>query len=46
MDLFLNKWAEYDPDGTGFITPDEYLFLINDLYKPLGRKDDQDVIYN
>jgi hypothetical protein len=25
---FLNKWAEYDKLGTGFLTPENFTFLI------------------
>ena len=34
----LEKWSEYDPKGTGFISIMEYIFLINDLRPPLGRR--------
>lgn len=44
IDVFLDKWAEYDPDGTGFITPDEYLFLVNELSFPLGRRDEKAIL--
>ena len=40
VDDFFTKWAEYDKQGTGFITPDQFAFLINDLPPPLGLKDD------
>ena len=45
MDEFLDKWAEYDPQGTGFVTPNEYAFLIHDLPQPLGLKDNASVRY-
>ena len=41
MDELLDKWAEYDPNATGFITPDEYLFLINEFPYPLGFRDEE-----
>lgn len=45
MDEFLDKWAEYDPQGTGFLTPEEFAFLIHDLPQPLGLKDNASVKY-
>ena len=40
MDEFLEKWAEYDPQGTGLLSPEDFAFLIHDLPPPLGLKDD------
>ena len=33
---FLRIWAEYDPDSTSWITPEQLLFLIFELPAPLG----------
>lgn len=41
MDKFIDKWSDYDPQGTGFISPENYLYLINELLPPLGRKNEQ-----
>lgn len=40
MDELLEKWAEYDPHGTGLLTPEQFAFLVHDLSPPLGLKDD------
>lgn len=45
MDEFLEKWAEYDPQGTGLISPEQFAFLIHDLPQPLGLKDNASVRY-
>lgn len=45
MEEFLDKWAEYDPQGDGIITPEQYAFLIHDLPQPLGQKDNASVKY-
>jgi hypothetical protein len=37
---FVRLWSIYDPTGSGFMTPEEYGFLINELPVPLGLKDD------
>ena len=36
MDDFLNKWSEYDPHGTGLVSPENFAFIIFDLVPPLG----------
>lgn len=41
IDDFLQIWEEYDPDATGFISPENYLFLIKELEPPLGLKDEE-----
>lgn len=45
MEEFLDKWSEYDPQGTGFLTPEQFAFLIHDLPPPLGLKDENSVKY-
>ena len=35
-DIFLNLWAEYDPDATGWINIDELVFFLYELPEPLG----------
>jgi hypothetical protein len=45
MEEFLDKWAEYDPLGTGFISPEAFAFLIHDLPPPIGVKDDTTIKY-
>jgi len=45
IDEFLDKWAEYDPQGTGLISPEQFAFLIHDLPQPLGLKDNASVRY-
>lgn len=42
-DEFIDKWAEYDPLGTGFITPEQLAFLVHDLPPPIGVKDDSSI---
>ena len=40
IDEFLMKWSDYDPHGTGFISFEQFAFLIFDLPPPLGIKED------
>lgn len=40
MEELLDKWAEYDPEGTGFMTPENMAFLLYELNPPIGLKDD------
>lgn len=40
MQDFLTKWSEYDPTGSGFITFEDLIFLLNELPPPLGFKED------
>lgn len=42
---FLVKWSEYDPEGTGYITFDDLVFLMFELQPPLGYKEDN-IKYN
>ena len=39
IDELLIKWSEYDPKGTGFIDYKNMVFLLHDLYPPIGLKD-------
>lgn len=34
----IEKWAVYDPNATGFITPKDLAFLVHEIYPPLGKK--------
>lgn len=45
MEEFLEKWAEYDPTGSGLITPEQYAFFIHDMPHPFGLKDSGSVKY-
>lgn len=40
MEEIIEKWSEYDPQGTGFISPEDLAFLLYELPAPLGFKDD------
>jgi hypothetical protein len=42
---FLIKWSDYDPEGTGFITFEDLIFLLFELPPPLGFKVDN-IKYN
>lgn len=46
IDEFLDKWAEYDPKGTGLITPEEFLFILHDLFPPIGLKEETVLKYS
>lgn len=35
-DIFLNLWSEYDPNATGWISIDEFIFFLYELPEPLG----------
>lgn len=45
IEELLDKWAEYDPQGTGILSAENYVFLIHDLPPPLGLKDENSVKY-
>jgi len=34
----IEKWADYDKDATGWITPKDLAFMIYELDPPLGLK--------
>ena len=40
MEELLDKWAEYDPTGSGFMVPENMAFLLYELHPPIGLKDD------
>ena len=40
MNEFLEKWSEYEPDGSGFIKPEYLAFMLYEMNPPLGIKDD------
>lgn len=40
LEDFLHKWKDYDPQGTGWITSEDFAFLMFEMYKPLGFKDE------
>lgn len=40
MQDLLDKWAEIDPEGTGFMDFEDLIFLLFDLPPPLGFKED------
>lgn len=40
MEELLSKWAEYDTDGTGYISPENLAFFLFDINHPLGFKED------
>lgn len=46
IDEFLEKWAQYDPKGTGLIRPEELLFILHDLHSPIGLKEANALKYN
>lgn len=39
IEELINKWSEYDPKGTGFISYENMTLLLHDLYPPIGLKD-------
>lgn len=39
IDELLKKWSEYDPKGTGFISYENLVFMLHELYPPIGLKD-------
>lgn len=40
FETLLDKWSEYDPEGTGFLTSEDLAFLLYELPPPLGLKDE------
>lgn len=36
----IEKWADYDKDATGWITPENLAFLMYELPPPLGRSNE------
>lgn len=45
LDEFLDRWAEYDPRGTGLIRPEEFLFILHELFPPVGVKEETTLKY-
>lgn len=41
----FDKWAEYDPKGTGILSPEKFAFFIHDIPPPIGLKDNNSVKY-
>jgi len=39
LDILIEKWSEYDPDATGFITPHNFAFMLYELPPPIGLMD-------
>ncbi len=37
-DEIIQKWSEYDSEGSGFITPDDLVFFLYEINFPLGLK--------
>eukprot|EP00352_Strombidinopsis_acuminata_P000441 CAMPEP_0176348518 /NCGR_PEP_ID=MMETSP0126-20121128/7929_1 /TAXON_ID=141414 ORGANISM="Strombidinopsis acuminatum, Strain SPMC142" /NCGR_SAMPLE_ID=MMETSP0126 /ASSEMBLY_ACC=CAM_ASM_000229 /LENGTH=70 /DNA_ID=CAMNT_0017697357 /DNA_START=1236 /DNA_END=1448 /DNA_ORIENTATION=+ len=40
FDTLLDLWGDYDPDATGWIKPQEIVFLLYELPAPLGKNDE------
>ena len=40
IDELIDKWAEYDPKATGFLTPRDFAFLLYELAPPIGFKEE------
>ena len=38
---FINRWKDYDPRATGYITVKDLIFLVNELPEPLGSKKEE-----
>ena len=36
VDWFIDTWSDYDPNASGWISIDSYIFLIFELPKPIG----------
>ena len=39
MDVFLEKWSEYDPNAKGWIRPVDLAFLLYEIDHPLGYRE-------
>ncbi|CAD8122599.1 unnamed protein product [Paramecium sonneborni] len=46
LEDFLLKWSDYDPQGTGWITPEDFAFLMFEINPPLGFKDENSQYYD
>ena len=42
MNELIDNWSEYEPEGTGFMTPEFLAFLLHEMAVPLGVKDDNE----
>ena len=38
LDKLVKAWVEYDPEATGWINLKDVVFLICDVYEPLGKR--------
>lgn len=38
LNEFVEKWSEYDPTGSGFISPQNFAFLLYELRPPIGLR--------
>lgn len=38
--LLIDKWADYDKNATGWISPEDLAFLMYELPPPLGRSNE------
>lgn len=39
----VEKWADYDKNATGWITPEDLAFLMYELPPPLGRSNELEI---
>ena len=46
MEEILEKWCIFDPEGKGFISPEDLAFLLNELNPPIGFKNDKNRFTN
>ncbi len=42
LEEFIEKWSEYDPQGTGFLTPEDLAFFLFEVNPPLGLKEENE----
>jgi hypothetical protein len=41
IEEFIEKWSIYDEKASEFITPESFIFLMYELSKPFGFRDDK-----
>ena len=41
IDDYLLKWSDYDPQGSGWVSVNDFAFLMFELNSPLGFKDEK-----